>query len=110
MLDVLPEGLPNEAALGERVDGTGVLDDVGTDDAVLAELYQRVRSPGDVALDPPLRDSARGVRGLVVTDEIVDDFSTDVITVEQLANPLRPDSLRSDCRSPFPTKIYTTGW
>ena len=106
MLDVLAESLPNEAALGERVDGSRVLDDVGTDDAVLAQLYQRVRSSGNVALDPPLCDSARSVRRLVVTDEIVDDVSTDVVTLEQLANSFGSDVLRSDCRPPFCAAIY----
>lgn len=67
-----------------------------SDDAVLAELRQRVCGSGNVALDPPFSDPARCVSSVVVMKQIADDVSADVVTVEQLADRVESDFLSGD--------------
>ena len=54
--------------------------------AELMEPAQRLRRPGNVAVDPPFGDPARRVRRLAVTQQVPDDVEADVVAVEQLTN------------------------
>jgi hypothetical protein len=82
---------------------------MGLHDSVLAELRQRDGRPGDVALDPPVRDPARRVGGLTVTKEILDDVSTDEVTAEKLADRVGSGLLSRYGKSPVSIRFTLAG-
>src|SRR5438132_398921 len=74
--------------------------------AELMEPAQRLRRPGNVAVDPPFGDPARRVRRLAVTQQVPDDFETDVVAVKQFTNRRQFSACPSDG---FPLQMRLLG-